>query len=328
MWKYIGKRFLIMILSVFLMTLVAFILIELPPGDYVSMTISKLQMSGETVDEARIESLKAQYGYDKPVIVRYGMWIGKILTKGDFGQSFQWKDSVVNVIKSRLPYTILISLSTLLITYIIAIPIGVYSAIKQYSIGDYIVTIIGFIGIAVPGFLLALILMYYMFVGLGISPGGLFSPEMQNAPWSLAKVGDLLQHLIIPVIVTGTAGTASLIRTLRATLLDELTRDYVDTARVKGLSEGKLLAKYPVRIAMNPMISTVGWLLPTIVSGETVVSIVLNLPTMGLVLFTALQSQDVYLAGGIVLILTILTIIGTFLSDILLAYSDPRIRLE
>ncbi len=328
MWKYIGKRFVIMIVSVFLMTMVAFILIELPPGDYVTMMISQLQISGETVDEARIASLKAQYGYDQPIFVRYGIWMKNIITKGDFGQSFQWKDSVANIISTRLPYTVLISLTTLIITYIIAIPIGVYSAIKQYSIGDYIVTILGFIGIAVPSFLLALVMMYYMFTAFGFSPGGLFSPEFQNAPWSFAKVGDLCSHMIVPIIVTGTAGTASLIRTLRATLLDELTKDYVDTARVKGMAEGKLLAKYPVRIAMNPMISTIGWLLPSIVSGETVVSIVLNLPTMGPVLFTALQSQDVYLAGGIVLLLTILTIIGTFLSDILLAYSDPRIRFD
>lgn len=328
MFKYIGKRFCIMIVSMIIMTMVAFVLIELPPGDYVSMMISQLQMSGENVDEARIASLKAQYGYDEPIIVRYGLWMKNIITKGDFGQSFQWKDSVVNIIKTRLPYTILISLTTLIVTYIIAIPIGVFSAIKKYSIGDYIVTVFGFIGIAIPSFLLALVMMYYMFTLFGASPGGLFSPAYINAPWSLGKIGDLLQHMIIPIIVTGTAGTASLIRTLRATLLDELTKDYVDTARVKGMSEPKLLVKYPIRIAMNPMISTIGWLLPTIVSGETVVSIVLNLPTMGPVLFTALKSQDVYLAGGIVLLLTILTIIGTFISDILLAYSDPRIRFD
>ena len=328
MWKYIGKRFCIMVVSIFAMTIVAFALIELPPGDYVSMMISQLQMSGETVDEARVESLKAQYGYDKPIYVRYGIWMKNIITKGDFGQSFQWKDSVSNIIAERLPYTVLMSITTLLITYLIAIPIGVYSAIKKYSIGDYIVTILGFIGIAVPGFLLALIMMYYMYTIFGVSPGGLFSPEFQDVPWSFAKILDLLKHMIVPIVVTGTAGTASLIRTLRATLLDELTRDYVDTARVKGMSESKLTVKYPVRIAMNPMISTIGWLLPAIVSGETVVSIVLNLPTMGPVLFTALKSQDIYLAGGIVLMLTLLTIIGTFISDIILAYSDPRIRFD
>ncbi len=327
MLKYIGKRFVIMVVSLIAMTMVAFVLIELPPGDYVSMQISQLQLSGEDVDEARIASLKAQYGYDKPMVVRYLLWIQNIVLHGNFGQSFQWNDSVLNIISTRIPNTLMISIATLFVTYLVAVPVGIYSALRQYSIGDYIATVFGFIGMAIPNFLLALVLLYGAFEVFGSAPSGLFSPEYADAPWSIGKFIDLLSHMILPVVVTGLAGAASLIRTLRATLLDELSRDYVDTARVKGMAENKLLFKYPVRIALNPIISSVAWVLPMIVSGDTVVAIVLNLPTLGPILFTALQNQDVYLAGSIVLLLTTLTIIGTFLSDILLVCSDPRIRI-
>lgn len=328
MRKYLTKRFLIMIVSLFAMSFVSFVIIELPPGDYLSMTINQLRLSGEKVDEARIAALEVQYGYGQPFIVRYWKWISGIVTRGDFGRSWQWETSVVSLIQERLPFTVLLSVCTILFTYLIAIPIGIYSATHQYSIGDYIATFIGFIGVAVPAFLLALFLMYQLFVHFGFSAGGLFSAAYRDAPWSWGKFVDLMQHLIVPMVVTGMAGTAGNIRTIRATLLDELGKDYVQTARVRGLSETRLLFKYPVRVALNPMWSSIAWLLPSIVSGSTIVDVVLNMPTIGPLLLASLRSQDMYLAGSLVLILTFLTLVGTFISDIVLVVSDPRIRYE
>lgn len=247
---------------------------------------------------------------------------------GDFGRSFQWNEPVSKLIAARLPLTIVISLFTLIFTYVVAIPIGIYSATHQYSIGDYIFTVVGFIGLATPNFLLALVLMFIFYKYFGLSAGGLFSPHYQLAPWSVAKVIDMLKHLPIPVIVIGTAGTAGLIRVMRGCLLDELRKQYVITARAKGVAERVLLFKYPVRVAINPVISTIGWELPGIVSGETITAIVLSLPTTGPLLFRALMAQDMYLAGSTVMFLTSLTVIGTLLSDILLAWIDPRIRYE
>lgn len=310
------------------MSFVSFVIIELPPGDYLSMTINQLRLSGEKVDEARIAALEVQYGYGQPFIVRYWKWISGIVTRGDFGRSWQWETSVVSLIQERLPFTVLLSVCTILFTYLIAIPIGIYSATHQYSIGDYIATFIGFIGVAVPAFLLALFLMYQLFVHFGFSAGGLFSAAYRDAPWSWGKFVDLMQHLIVPMVVTGMAGTAGNIRTIRATLLDELGKDYVQTARVRGLSETRLLFKYPVRVALNPMWSSIAWLLPSIVSGSTIVDVVLNMPTIGPLLLASLRSQDMYLAGSLVLILTFLTLVGTFISDIVLVVSDPRIRYE
>jgi peptide/nickel transport system permease protein len=328
MGKYILKRLLLMIVSILLTSLISFAVIELPPGDYLSLYIKQLELRGEAVDEARIESLKVQYGYGQPFSVKYTKWITGILFRGDFGRSFQWKESVSVLVMNRLPFTILISLCTIVFTYIVAIPIGIYSATHQYSIGDYLATIFGFMGLAIPSFLLALFLMYTLYIQLGVPAGGLFSDQYRDAPWTIAKVIDLAKHLIVPVIVVGMAGTAGNIRSLRATLLDELWKDYVETARVRGLTESRLIFKYPVRVALNPMWSTIGYLLPAIVGGATIVEVVLNLPTMGPLLLASLKSQDMYLAGSILFILTFLTLVGTFLSDIILVISDPRIRYE
>jgi len=283
-------------------------------------------LSGMKIDDALIKSLEAQYGLGQPFLVRYTKWITGIILRGDFGRSFAWREGVSTLIMMRLPYTVAISVLTLLFTYLVSIPIGIYSATHQYSLTDYIATVFGFIGMATPSFLLALFLMYWLFILFDIPAGGLFSDIYRDAPWSWGKIVDLLKHLIVPVIVVGMAGTAANIRTLRATLLDELNMDYVETARVKGLKEGKLIMKYPVRVALNPMWSTIGFLLPLIISGSTIVDVVLNLPTIGPLLLDSLQSQDMYLAGSLIFILTFLTLVGTFISDIILAISDPRIR--
>ncbi len=328
MAKYLVKRFMLMIISVLVISFISFVIIELPPGDYLTQYINQLQLRGEKVDEARIASLKVQYGYGQPFIVRYGKWISGIFFRGDFGISMAWKEPVSSLLLSRLPYTVLISLCTIVFTYLVAIPIGIYSATHQYSFMDYVATVFGFIGLAVPSFLLALFLMYWLYMKFGVPAGGLFSDEFRDAAWSIPKGIDLLKHLIVPIIVTGMAGTAGNIRALRATLLDELWKDYVETARVKGLTETKLILKYPVRVALNPMWSTIGYLLPAILSGATIVDVVLNLPTVGPLLLGSLKTQDMYLAGSIVFILTFLTLVGTFISDIILVISDPRIRYE
>lgn len=325
---YIGRRFMFMLLSLMLLSFVSFLIIELPPGNYAEMYIRRLEVSGTRVDESLLLNLKARYGYDQPFMTRYFNWITDIVTRRDFGISLLWDRPVLSLILDRLPFTVVLSFVTLLFTYAMAIPIGIYSATHQYSVGDYISIIVGFIGLAVPDFLLALVIMYVLLTQFGVSPGGLFSPEYVDAAWSVAKALDLLQHLIVPIIIVGSAGTAGLIRVLRATLLDELSRDYVDTARMKGVPYWRAILKYPVRIAINPLLSTVGWLLPAIVSGSTIVAIVLNLPTVGPLLINALLAQDMFLAGGIIFILTGLTLIGTFLSDLILAASDPRIRYE
>ena len=328
MRKYLLRRLAIMLVSLIVMSFISFVIIELPPGDYLTMQINQLRLSGEKVDEARIDALKVQYGYGQPFMVRYYKWVKGIVTRGDFGRSWQWNEPVVRLILQRLPYTVLLSLATILFTYLIAIPIGILSATHQYSLGDYIATFISFTGVAIPSFLLALFVMYQLFIHFGFTAGGLFSMAYRDAPWSWAKFVDLLKHLLVPMIVVGMAGTAGNIRTLRATLLDELSKDYVQTARVRGLSEARLLMKYPVRVALNPMWSCIATILPSIISGSTIVDVVLNMPTIGPLLLGSLKSQDMYLAGSLVLILTFLTLVGTFLSDIVLALSDPRIRYE
>lgn len=328
MGKYIGKRLILMLVSLLAISLLSFIIIELPPGDYLTLHVQQLRLSGMKIDDALIESLEVQYGLGQPFIVRYLKWIGGIVMRGDFGRSFAWREAVSTLIIERLPYTVAISVLTLGFTYLVSIPIAIYSATHQYSVTDYVATVFGFIGMATPSFLLALFLMYWLFILFDVPAGGLFSDVYRNAPWSWGKFVDLLKHLIVPVIVVGMAGTAANIRTLRATLLDELNMDYVETARVKGLKEGKLVMKYPVRVAMNPMWSTIGFLLPLIISGATIVDVVLNLPTIGPLLLDSLQSQDMYLAGSLMFILTFLTLVGTFISDIILAISDPRIRYE
>jgi peptide/nickel transport system permease protein len=316
-----------MIPVVIAISIISFIIIQLPPGDFLTSYISQLSQSGQAIDQAEIAALRARYGLDQPLYKQYITWVSGVL-KGDFGYSFSWKRPVADLIWERLALTVVVSGVTMLFTWIVSFPIGVYSATHKYSVVDYILTFVGFIGLATPTFLLALVLMWIAYSQFGMSVGGLFSPEFVDAPWSLAKVVDMLKHLWLPVIVVGLAGTASFIRTLRANLLDELNRPYVVTARAKGLSEGKLLFKYPVRIAMIPFIATVGWSLPGLISGEGVAAIVLNIPTTGPLLLNALLQQDMYLAGAFIMLLSLLTVIGTLISDILLAWIDPRIRYE
>jgi len=324
---YIFRRFLYMVVILLVVSVVAFIIIQLPLGDYLTSYLMKLQATGQTANKAEIASLKKQYGLDLPIYQQYFRWMWKMF-HGNFGKSFQWNKPVTDLIGERLPLTIMISLFTLVFTYAVAIPIGIYSATHQYSVGDYAFTVIGFAGLATPNFLLALILMFMFYKYFGLSVGGLFSREYMEAAWSFGKFVDMLKHLPIPIIVIGTAGTAGLIRVMRGCLLDELRKQYVITARAKGVEERKLLFKYPVRVAINPIISTIGWTLPGIVSGETITAIVLGLPTTGPLLFNALMSQDMYLAGSTVMFLSALTVIGTFISDILLVWIDPRIRYE
>jgi len=316
-----------MVVTIVVISVVAFIIIQLPPGDYVTTLIIQFEASGQQVDQARITSLTKQYGLDLPIYTQYFFWMWKIL-HGDFGISFQWNQPVKKLIIERLGLTLGLAFFAITFTYIVAIPIGIYSAVRQYSISDYIFTVIGFAGLAIPNFLLALILMFVFYKYFGFTPGGLFSFKFIGEALSLSKFIALLRALIIPIVVIGTAGTCSLIRVLRGCLLDELKRQYVITARAKGVSERTLLFKYPVKVAMNPIISTIGWMLPWTLSGQTITSIVLGLPTLGALLFQALMSQDMYLAGSIVMFLAFLVVTGTFVSDILLTWVDPRIRFE
>ncbi len=326
MLQYIARRILMMIPTLFLISIVSFIIIQLPPGDFLTSYVSQLSSMGDNVDESAIQALKDRYGLGQPLYVQYFRWMSNML-HGDFGHSMEWNKPVLGLLTERLPLTFVLAVSTMLFTWAIAFPIGIYSAVKQYSIGDYIATFLGFIGLAIPDFLLALILMWVFFAYFNQSVGGLFSPDFQEAPWSPAKVWDLGKHLIVPMVILGLGGTASLIRVMRANLLDELHKPYVVTARAKGLSESKLLLKYPVRAALNPFISTAGWYLPALVSGATIVAVVLSLPLTGPLLLRALMSQDMYLAGSFIFVLSALTVIGTLISDILLAWLDPRIRL-
>lgn len=324
MVSYFLRRAVYMVVTLAFVSVAVFIIIQLPPGDYLTTYLMQLEIEGGEVSDAEIRSLTKQLGLDQPLYSQYLKWMGNIL-KGDFGRSFRYQKPVNELILERLPISVSISLFTLIFTYLVAIPIGIYSATHQYSVGDYFFTIIGFAGLAIPNFILALALMFVFSKYLGFSVGGLFSPEYVGVPWSFGKFFDLFKHLPIPIIVIGTAGTAGLIRVMRGCLLDELRKQYVITARAKGLSEPKLLFKYPVRIALNPIISTVGWILPRIVSGATITSIVLSMPTIGAMLYEAIRSQDMYLAGSLLMILTILTVIGTLISDLMLMWTDPRI---
>jgi peptide/nickel transport system permease protein len=328
MARFIAIRLLWMIPSLLTVSFLAFVLIQLPPGDYVTTYIATLAASNEVVDQNTAIELRERFGLDRPLLVQYGMWITGIVTEGNFGLSFEWQQPVSELIWERMALTLALTLSTLIATWGIALPIGVYSAVKKYSVGDYAATFFSFLGLAIPSFLLALLLMYFAAVKLGQDVGGLFSEPFVNAPWSVAKFLDLLSHLWVPVAILAVSGTASLIRVMRANMLDELNKPYVTTARAKGLSEFALLVKYPLRVALNPFISTIAWLLPNLVSGSIVVAIVLSLPTAGPMLLQSLMSQDMYLAGAFVLLICALTLIGALVSDILLALVDPRIRLE
>ncbi len=325
MLRYIVHRLLLMIPTLLAISILTFVIIQLPPGNYLDTLISELRAAGESADLQKVEFLRKQYGLDQPVWLQYWIWL-KGLLHGDLGYSFEYDRPVTAIIGERLALTFVVSFGAILFTWLVAFPIGVYSATHQYSWGDHGLTFLGFLGLASPNFLLALVLMFVSFTYFGISVGGLFSPDLAGAPWGWAKVVDLLEHLWIPVVVIGTAGTAGMIRRLRANLLDELKKQYVVTARAKGVPPGRLLVKYPLRIALNPFISDIGNLLPEVVSGSIIVSIVLSLPTTGPMLLRALRTQDMYLAGSFLMLLALLTVVGVFLSDLALAALDPRIR--
>ncbi|MGQ9554405.1 MAG: ABC transporter permease [Anaerolineae bacterium] len=325
MLGYIARRLVMMAVTLAIISMMTFTIIQLPPGDFLTAYIERMEEAGLTRDEATIESLKARYGLNQPVYVQYLKWIGGVL-QGDFGQSFLMNRPVGELIWERLGLTVAVSFFAMIFQWVVAFPVGIYSAVRQYSLGDYIFTFFGFIGVAIPGFMLALIIMWVAYSAFNANVGGLFSIEYATAPWSWGKFVDMLKHIWVPMIVLGVAGTAGLIRIMRANLLDELRRPYVVTARAKGLSESRLILKYPVRVALNPFVSTVGWSLAALVSGETVVSIVLGLPTTGPLLYQALLMQDMFLAGSFILMVSTLTVIGTLISDILLAWLDPRIR--
>lgn len=329
MWRYLLRRFLYMLFTVWVITIISFVAIQLPPGDFVTNLVQQMISSGgqELTPEYEAQ-LRELYGLNQPVYVQYYKWVRNIITRGNFGWSFTYRRDAKELIIERLPMTFALSFGSFILVWVIALPIGIYSAVRQYSIGDYVFTFLGFIGLAVPSFLLALICLFVSQKYFGQAMIGLFSIEYADAPWSWAKLLDMLKHLWIPVILIGLGGTAGLIRTMRANLLDELNKPYVETARSKGLPEWKLLLKYPVRHALNPFVSTIGWTLPGLVAGEVIVAIVLNLPTSGPVYYMALQRQDSFVAAGFMLLLSVLTVIGTFVSDVLLALLDPRIRLQ
>ena len=328
MLVFIAKRLLWMLPFLIAVSFLSFVLIQLPPGDYVTTYIATLAASNEVVDQNTAADLRNRFGLDQPMVVQYWKWISNIAFHGDFGLSFEWQQPVGDLIWERMALTLLLTLSALLLTWGIALPVGVFSAVRKYSFADYVVTGLSFLGLAIPSFLLALVLMYIAAVEFGQNVGGLFSEQYLTAPWSVDKTIDLLQHLWIPVIILAVSGTASLIRVMRANMLDELHKPYVTTARAKGLSEFTLLVKYPLRLALNPFISTIAWLLPNLVSGSIIVAIVLSLPTAGPLLLQSLMSQDMYLAGAFILLICALTVLGSLVSDILLALVDPRIRLE
>ncbi|WIY52744.1 ABC transporter permease [Devosia sp. YIM 151766] len=327
MLRYIAHRLLMAAVTIFFITIITFVIIQLPPGDFADAYIAQLAASGSAVSAAEAENLRREFGLDDPIFIQYVKWIGKILV-GNFGYSMEWRRPVWDILSDRLWLTLAVSVSALLITWLIAIPVGIYSAVRKYSVGDYIFTFLGFIGLAVPNFLLALIMLYIGFRYFGTSVGGLFSPEYEQAPWSLAKVLDLLAHLVLPAFILAMAGTAQLIRLMRANLLDELRQPYVVTARAKGLTAMRVLVKYPVRASLNPFVSSMAYVFPQLISGSIIVALVLGLPTVGPVLLRALVAQDMYLAGAIVLLLGVLTVIGTFISDLLLMWLDPRIRFQ
>ena len=327
MLSFLARRLLTMLLTLLVISALVFVIIQLPPGDYLSTYLAELASQGEKTAQEKIAYLRQEYGLDQPMIVQYGQWLAGLL-QGDLGYSFEYGKPVADIVGDRLWLTVILNLATVLFVYAVSFPIGVLSATRQYSWTDHGLTFLGLIGLATPNFLLALILMYLANVWFGTSIGTLMAPEFIDQPWSLAKMVSVLEHLWVPVLVIGTAGTAGMIRRLRANLLDELQKQYVVTGRAKGLPPGRLLRKYPLRMALNPFVADIGNLLPSVVSGSVIVSAVMSLQTTGPMLLRALQSQDMYLAGSFLMFLAVLTVVGMFLSDILLAVLDPRIRLE
>ncbi len=328
MLAYSIRRVLLMIPVLFVISVVSFIALQLPPGDYLTSYAAQLTTTGEYIDQESLDSLRERYGLGEPIYVQYGKWVYGIITRGDWGQSMEWQRPVKDLIGEALVLTVALAVFSLLISWLIAIPMGVYSATHQYSIPDYLMSVFSFMGVGVPAFLWALIIMYFAQTQLGLNVGGLFSQKYLSAPWSWGKVLDLFTHLWIPALIVAIENTASDLRTTRANLLDEVNKPYVELARAKGLSEGKLIWKYPVRVALNPFFSTVGWSLANRISSITLMSVVLSLQTTGPLQLRALTSQDMYLAGSILVLLSTLTVVGTLVSDILLAVVDPRIRLE
>ena len=327
MLRFVARRLTLFFPMLFLMSIVAFGLIQAPPGDFVSDLVSQLRASGEQVDQAEMQQLIKRYGLDRPVYVQYGKWIWGVL-HWDLGQSIEFRKPVTELLNERLAMTLVLGVMTIVFTWTLAIPIGIISAIKQYSFIDYFFTFLSYMGVGTPNFLLALVLMWFLFAWFGIEITGLFSPEFVDADWGLGKVWDMLKHIWVPMLIVGTDGTARFTRIVRANLLDEMSKPYVETARAKGLPEWKVMLKYPVRLSLNPFVSTAGLELPQLFSGSLIVASVMSLPTIGPLLLRALFSQDMFMAGSIILILTALTLIGVLISDIILAAMDPRIRME
>jgi peptide/nickel transport system permease protein len=332
------KRLLWMIPTLFVVSMLVFTIIQLPPGDYLTSYIAALEQTGDSVSAEQAQALKVRFGVDEPMPVQYLHWVfGRQdakthkwsggLVRGDLGMSFEWNKPVWKLIQERILVSLAIALTTLVLTWALAVPLGIYAAVKQYSPGDYALTFLGFLGLATPNFLLALVCMYLGYVWFGVTPGGIFSPAYQTAPWSWARFADLLAHIWVPVVIVGVGNTAGLMRVLRGNLLDELRKQYVLTARARGLARVPLLLKYPVRVALIPLVSTIGWVLPAIISGSTITEVVLGLPTTGPLLLQALMNQDMYLAGGMLMLMSALTVVGTLVSDILLILLDPRIKL-
>ena len=326
MLSYIVRRLLLTIPTLFAVSIVSFVLMKLAPGDFVTSYAATLAAQGEQMNGQTLKALQDAYGLNQPIYVQYWKWISAILLRGDFGLSFEWKLPVSQLIWSSIGTTVILTGTTLLCTWLLAIPIGVYSATRQYSLGDYAFTTLGFVGVGVPGFMIALLVMWFAYANFGVDVGGLFSDQYKNAPWSAARALDLLGHIWIPAIILGISGLAGLIRIMRANTLDELHKPYVTAARARGVPEGRMIWEYPVRVALNPFVSTVGYALPQLVSGATIIAIVLSLQTSGPLFYRALLSRDMYLAGAFILLLCSLTVIGTLISDLLLAWLDPRIR--
>jgi len=327
MFSYILKRVLFMIPTLAIISVISFVIIQLPPGDFLTSYVAQLRMEGEDIDAEEIAALEQRYGLGQPIYVQYYKWITGILFRGDWGQSMEWQKPVKELIWERMALTVVLSATTMLFSWLVSIPLGVFSATHQYTIMDYVLTFFSFVGVGTPGFLIALLVMWFAMSQLNMNVGGLFSERYILAPWSWEKIVDMMKHIWIPIVVLALGSTAGLMRTTRANLLDELNKPYVETARAKGVAERKVIWKYPVRVAMNPFFSTVGWSLANLISGSTLVSVVLSLQTTGPMMLRALTSQDMYLAGSFILLLSTLTVIGTLLSDVLLAWVDPRIRL-
>jgi len=325
MATYIIRRIIFAIITLIIISIISFVIIQLPPGDTTSIRLQALQTGGVQVSQEQLDLIRADFGLDKPLFQQYFIWIGNMF-KGDFGESFYYSAQVNQILKERIPYSLMLAFFSIIFIYVIGIVGGIISALKQHSALDYSISLISFFGLSIPEFLFALVLMYVFFRYFGISMGGFYSIEFRNAAWSFAKFADFVKHIWAPVVVMGAASTAFTIRVLRASMLDELRKPYVQVARSKGIPEAKIIFKYPTRVALNPVISTVGYILPTVISGEMIIAYVMDLPTLGPALLNAALSQDMYLVGAIVMILSALTVAGTLVSDLLLMFTDPRIK--